>query len=72
MATDKKKIDQKLLRTIPNVEKCLQALFADPEIEQVPVIVVKNSVRAVLDQQRSKIIGGESVSAESISPKTPS
>jgi len=55
-----------LLRAIPNVEKCLQALFARPEAEGVPVIVVKNSVRDVLGEIRQNIIDGEMVSATSL------
>lgn len=66
MTSDKKQIDQTLLRAIPNVEKCLQALFASPETEQIPVIIVKNSVRDVLAEQRNKIIAGEKLDAESL------
>lgn len=69
MSSSTKQVDQKLLRAIPNVEKCLQALFARPETEEVPVILVKNSVRDVLGEQREKIIAGDKVSKESLSLK---
>jgi len=58
VTTDKNQTNQDILRAIPNVEKCLQALLDKPEIEQVPVIVVKNSVRAVLAEVRKKIMAG--------------
>ncbi len=66
MSTNKKQTKQDLLRAIPNVDKCLQVLFARPEIDQVPVIVVKNSVRDVLSELRQKIMDGEDLSAAPI------
>ncbi|MCL7489706.1 MAG: L-seryl-tRNA(Sec) selenium transferase [Desulfobulbaceae bacterium] len=63
MTTDKKQINHSLLRAIPNVDKCLQELLARPEIDQVPVIVVKNSVRDVLAELRRKIMAGEEPAA---------
>ena len=69
MATNKKQISQDLLRAIPNVEKCLQKLFAQPEVEEVPVVVVKNCVRDVLAGLRQVIRSGKQVSAASLKLK---
>ena len=66
MTSSKKQINQSLLRAIPNVDNCLQELFARPEVDQVPVVVIKNSVREVLADLRQRIVAGESVSAESL------
>lgn len=66
MTSNNKKIDQSLLRAIPNVDKCLQELFARPEVEHVSVVVVKKSVRDVLAEQRQKIVAGEVTSADSL------
>ena len=63
MTTDKNQTNQDILRAIPNVEKCLQALLDKPEIEQVPVLVLKNSVRAVLSEVRERIMAGEEFTA---------
>lgn len=62
MATGKIQFNQDLLRAIPHVDKCLQILLARPEIDQVPVIVVKNAVRDVLAELRRKIMDGENLS----------
>jgi len=64
---DSKQVSQKLLRAIPNVEKCLQALLSLPEIDQVPVIVVKNSVRDVLAEMRSEILAGGDIAGPALS-----
>jgi len=53
--------NQQLLRTIPNVERCLQALFALDEVAQAPVLLVKNCVRDVLAELRARILGGETI-----------
>jgi L-seryl-tRNA(Ser) seleniumtransferase len=54
---------QKLLRAIPNVERCLQALSGLDEVAQAPLLLVKNSVRDVLAELRARILGGESIPA---------
>jgi L-seryl-tRNA(Ser) seleniumtransferase len=66
VSASKKQTNQDLLRAIPNVDKCLQALFDRPEIDQVPVIVVKNSVRDVLSELRQKIMAGENLSVATL------
>ena len=53
--------NQELLRAIPNVERCLQALCSLDEVAQAPLAVVKNSVRDVLAELRTRILGGEAV-----------
>jgi L-seryl-tRNA(Ser) seleniumtransferase len=52
---------QELLRAIPNVERCLQALSGLDEVAQAPLLLVKNSVRDVLAELRARILGGESM-----------
>lgn len=59
-------INRKLLQAIPNVEKCLQKLLSLSEIEQVPLVVVKNSIRDVLADLRDQILAGESPPAASL------
>lgn len=59
-------VDQKILRSIPGVDECLQALFALPEFDNIPLVVIKNSVRDVLDQVRQRILQGEKVSPQSL------
>lgn len=70
MTTERKHENQNLLRAIPNVEKCLQSLFARSETEHVPVILVKNAVRSVLDELRRKIIDGEKISSSGLKLKS--
>jgi L-seryl-tRNA(Ser) seleniumtransferase len=57
---------QELLRAIPNVERCLQALIALDEVAQAPMLLVKNSVRDVLAELRARIRGGESIPGEQL------
>ncbi|HBI15265.1 MAG TPA: L-seryl-tRNA(Sec) selenium transferase [Desulfobulbaceae bacterium] len=52
---------QELLRAIPNVDRCLQALSGLDEVAQAPLLLVKNSVRDVLAELRAKIRAGESI-----------
>lgn len=63
MNTKNNQFNQGLLRAIPHVDKCLHVLLARPEIDQVPVILLKNSVRDVLAALRQQIISGENISA---------
>ncbi len=60
------KVDQRLLQAIPNVDKCLLRLLELPELEDVPVVVVKNSVRDVLARLRADILAGAEVKATSL------
>lgn len=57
---------QALLRIIPNVERCLHALFGMVEVAQAPLVLVKNSVRDVLAELRARILAGEPVSSASL------
>ncbi|GAB4339814.1 MAG: L-seryl-tRNA(Sec) selenium transferase [Desulfobulbaceae bacterium] len=60
---------QDRLQAIPNVEKCLQVLFAMPDTDDVPVAVVKSSVRDVLAELRAEILSGVEMSPESLDIK---
>lgn len=62
----KKQVNRELLRDIPNVERCLQALLTIGEIDEAPLMVVKNSVRDVLGELRQQILDGREVAAESL------
>lgn len=66
MKNENKHSNQELLRALPNVDKCLQELSTRPEIEQAPLIVVKNSVRQVLEEFRLKILEGKRLTIESL------
>lgn len=59
-------VDQDILRSIPGVDDCLQALFSLPEFDNIPLVIIKNSVRDVLDQARQRILGGEKLSPQSL------
>ena len=55
------KTSQELLRAIPNVERCLQALCGLDEVAPAPLALVKNCVRDVLAELRARLLGGEAV-----------
>lgn len=57
---------QELLRTIPNVDRCLHAILNLDEIAGVPVLLVKNCVRDVLAELRTKILQGDPVAVEDL------
>jgi len=61
-----RKADQTVLRAIPGVDECLQALFQLQELDNVPLTVVKNSVRDILAEMRERVLGGEKISPESL------
>jgi len=60
------KVDQDILRAIPSVEECLQALFSLPELENIPLVVIKNSVRDILGHIRIRVLHGEEVSTDTL------
>ncbi|HHO48668.1 MAG TPA: L-seryl-tRNA(Sec) selenium transferase [Desulfobacteraceae bacterium] len=62
----RKQDNRELLRDIPKVEKCLQALLAIAEIDEAPLMVVKNSVRDVLGELRRQILDGRQTAAETL------
>lgn len=66
MNTEKKKITREMLKAIPNVDKCLNELFTLKEVEQVPLVIIKNCVRDVLSEMRERILGGEVLPLESL------
>jgi L-seryl-tRNA(Ser) seleniumtransferase len=59
-----------LLRAIPGVDECLQAIFSLQELDDVPLIVVKSAVRSVLEDMRQRILQGEDVSLETLESET--
>jgi L-seryl-tRNA(Ser) seleniumtransferase len=61
---------QELLRKIPNVERCLQAVSGLDEAGQAPLLLVKNSVRDVLAELRARILGGEAIPAAQLALET--
>lgn len=63
-----RQVNEQLLRSIPNVDRCLQALMAAAEIDDAPLMVVKNSVREVLGELRREILAGRDVAAASLEP----
>ncbi len=52
---------QQILRLIPSVEHCLLALLQDAEFETIPLMLLKKGIRAVLDDQRQKVLAGHKV-----------
>ncbi len=56
-----KEVQQELLRTIPQVDECLHSLFDLDQVEHVPLLVIKNSVRDVLAEFRRRILAGERI-----------
>ena len=61
-----RKVDQGALRSIPGVDECLQALFSLPDLENVPIVVVKNCVRDILAEMRERMLGGEELPPDSL------
>ncbi|WP_339136828.1 MAG: L-seryl-tRNA(Sec) selenium transferase [Candidatus Electrothrix sp. GW3-4] len=57
---------QKILRLIPSVDDCLLALLQDPEFETIPSMLLKKSIRDVLDRQRRKVLEGHDVEAKDL------
>jgi L-seryl-tRNA(Ser) seleniumtransferase len=64
------KVNKTLLRNIPGVDECLQPLFSLPELDDVPLVVVKNSVRDILAEIRERVLAGEKISPESFQLST--
>ncbi len=60
------KVDQAALRLIPAVEECLQALSAMQELDDIPLALIKMSVRHTLSEIRKRVLGGEEISPESL------
>ncbi len=56
-----KEVQQELLRTIPQVDECIHSLFDLDQVEHVPLLVIKNSVRDVLAEFRRRILAGERI-----------
>jgi L-seryl-tRNA(Ser) seleniumtransferase len=52
---------QNILRLIPSVDDCLLALLQDAEIKAVPLMILKKGIRAVLDEQRQRVLAGHEV-----------
>ncbi|MDW7774397.1 MAG: L-seryl-tRNA(Sec) selenium transferase [Desulfobulbaceae bacterium] len=65
-----RKVDQSVLRALPGVDECLQALFHLPEFENIPLIVIKNSVRDIIDTLRQQILQGDKVPVQSLEIST--
>ena len=55
---------QKLLRAIPGVDRVLELAGAEREFELIPKNVKTRSIRKVLEQVRSEILGGENEDSE--------
>ncbi len=56
-----KEVQQELLRAIPQVDECIHSLFDLDQVEHVPLLVIKNSVRDVLADFRRRILAGERI-----------
>ncbi|MCI5130011.1 MAG: L-seryl-tRNA(Sec) selenium transferase [Candidatus Electrothrix sp. EH2] len=52
---------QKILRLIPSVDTCLLAVLQDAEFDAFPPLLLKKGIRAVLDQQRRRVMQGDTV-----------
>ncbi|MCI5124972.1 MAG: L-seryl-tRNA(Sec) selenium transferase [Candidatus Electrothrix sp. AR5] len=52
---------QQILRLIPSVDDCLLALLQEAAFETIPLMLLKKGVRAVLDDQRQKVLAGHKV-----------
>uniref|UniRef100_UPI0040561D95 L-seryl-tRNA(Sec) selenium transferase n=1 Tax=Candidatus Electrothrix sp. TaxID=2170559 RepID=UPI0040561D95 len=57
---------QKILRLIPSVDECLLAVLQDPEFETIPAMLLKKGIRAVLDQQRQKVLQGHDITTDDL------
>ncbi len=57
---------QDILRAIPSVDECLQALFSLPELDNIPLVDIKNSVRDILGHVRKRVLHGEEISLPSL------
>ena len=60
---------QEILRLIPGVDECLLAVLQDPEFETIPAVLLKKGTRAVLEQQRQKILQGQELTPDDWTPQ---
>ena len=66
MKTKNMNVARDMLKAIPNVDTCLNELFTLEEVEQVPLVIIKNCVRDVLSEIRERILSGEDLPRESL------
>ena len=60
------KADPEILKAIPGVDECLQTICSSQDFNDVPLIVIKNSVREILEEVRGRILQGENITKESL------